>query len=130
MPLPHFIARTNRYWINPIARRLAGKLPPFLLIRHVGRTSGKVYETPIMGFRRGDSFVIALTYGPNTDWLRNLQAAGGGEGLYVRHWYALSNLRLEEGSPGTQPLPLPVRWVLTATGVRHFLHVDARRTDD
>jgi deazaflavin-dependent oxidoreductase (nitroreductase family) len=129
MPLSRAIARTNRYWINPIARRLAGTVPPFLLIRHVGRTSGKMYETPIMGFRRGDRLVIALTYGPETDWLRNLQAAGGGEGDYGRHRYALTNLRVEEGSPDTQPLPLVVRWALNVIGVRHFLHVSAVRID-
>jgi deazaflavin-dependent oxidoreductase (nitroreductase family) len=129
MPLSRTIARTNRYWINPIARRLAGKLPPFLLVRHVGRRTGKSYETPIWAFRRGDGFVIALTYGPGTDWLRNLQAAGGGEARYARHRYALSNLRVVEGSPGTQPLPLEVRWALNVFGVRHFLHVSAERID-
>ena len=129
MPLPRFIARTNRYWINPVARRLSGKLPPFLLVHHVGRTSGKRYETPVWAFRRGDEFVIALTYGPTTDWLRNLQAAGGAEGNYVRHRYTLTTPHVEEGSPSSQHLPRLVQWALTATGVRHFLHVSARRLD-
>ena len=129
MPLSRTIARTNKYWINPIARRLAGKVPPFLLVRHVGRKSGKSYETPVWAFRHGDGFVIALTYGPGTDWLRNLKAAGSGEADYVRHRYNLTNLRVEEGSPDTQPLPLVVRWALKVIGVRHFLHVSAERID-
>ncbi len=130
MPLSRTIAKSNRYWINPLARRLAGKIPPFLLIRHTGRTSGRAYATPVWAFRRGNEFVIALTYGPTTDWLRNLQVAAGGEARYVRHRYALSNLRVEEGSPDSQPLPLPIRWALKAIGVRHFLHADARLLAD
>jgi hypothetical protein len=31
-------------------------------------------------FRRdADHYVVALTYGPDVDWLKNLRASGGGE---------------------------------------------------
>jgi hypothetical protein len=30
-------------------------------------------------FRAGDGYVIALTYGPETDWVKNVLAAGGCE---------------------------------------------------
>lgn len=129
MPLSRSIARTNRYWINPIARRLAGTIPPFLLICHVGRRSGKPYETPIWAFRRGERFLIVLTYGPTTDWLRNLETAGHADAQYARHRWSLTNPVVEELEPGEMPLPRPVRWVLRRIRVRHFLWVDARRLD-
>jgi deazaflavin-dependent oxidoreductase (nitroreductase family) len=50
---------------------------PFSLIRHVGRKTGKVYETPLMLARAGDDFVAELTYGPEVAWYRNVVAAGG-----------------------------------------------------
>ncbi|NNC12355.1 nitroreductase family deazaflavin-dependent oxidoreductase [Planctomonas sp. JC2975] len=49
---------------------------PFSLVRHVGRKSGKTFETPIMVARRPDGFVVELTYGPQVNWYRNIEAAG------------------------------------------------------
>ena len=126
MPLPHAIARTNRYWINPIARRLAGKVPPFILIRHVGRTSGKPYETPVWAFRRSSGFIIALTYGERTDWLRNLRAAGTCEAIYRHRTYELAYPEVVHGDPRDQPLPWIVQQGLRVMGVRDFLVVSAR----
>ena len=37
------------------------------VIRHVGRTTGRPYETPVQAVATDDGFVIALPYGPNTD---------------------------------------------------------------
>ncbi|WP_052226882.1 PNPOx family protein [Microbacterium mangrovi] len=55
---------------------------PFTLVRHIGRTSGKVYETPIMVARRPGGFVAELTYGPDVNWYRNIVAAGQCDLLY------------------------------------------------
>src|SRR5262245_66666815 len=69
----------NKYVTNRVLRGLAHlHRGPFALVRHVGRRSGKPYETVIMVWPTGAGFVIALTYGPNVDWYRNLVAAGGG----------------------------------------------------
>jgi deazaflavin-dependent oxidoreductase (nitroreductase family) len=46
------------------------------VIRHVGRTSGRAYETPVQAVPTADGFVIALPYGPNTDWLKNVVTRG------------------------------------------------------
>ena len=42
------------------------------VVHHVGRTTGRVYETPIGAVPTDDGFVIALPYGSNTDWLKNV----------------------------------------------------------
>jgi len=71
-------------FVNPILRNFARlSFGPFALLRHVGRRSGKKYEIPIMVWPVEGGFVIELTYGRKVDWLRNLQAAGGG--AVVRH---------------------------------------------
>ncbi len=126
MPFPRAVAKTNRYWINPVARRLAGRFPPFILIRHVGRKSGTPYETPVWAFRQPDGFLIALTYGPGTDWLRNVQASGSCEGLYGGTVYTLTEPRVVEGDPRSQPLPWLIRRAVGIIGVRHFLYVSSR----
>ena len=50
MPIPRFVARANRYLLNPLLRRIAGWLPPFMVIEHRGRASGRPYRTPVIGF--------------------------------------------------------------------------------
>jgi len=47
-------------------------------IKHIGRRSGKVYVTPVSARLAGDVAVVPLTFGNQSDWARNVQAAGGG----------------------------------------------------
>lgn len=46
------------------------------VVYHVGRSSGRPYETPVGAVPTGDGFAIALPYGLNTDWLQNVLASG------------------------------------------------------
>ncbi len=64
---------------NPVmVRYFSGRSSRDALLYHVGRRSGKAYRTPVTAHRSGDTVIIPLPYGTRTDWLRNLQAAGGG----------------------------------------------------
>ncbi len=61
----------NKHVTNPILGRLAGRRRgPFALVKHVGRRSGRHYQTPIIAVPVADGFVIALTYGSHVDWYR------------------------------------------------------------
>jgi deazaflavin-dependent oxidoreductase (nitroreductase family) len=73
------IAHFNKRVTNRVTRPLAPHLPGFGVVVHTGRTSGKHYETPVNVFTRPNGFVIALTYGTGSDWVRNVVAAGGCE---------------------------------------------------
>jgi deazaflavin-dependent oxidoreductase (nitroreductase family) len=64
--------------LNPLIVKLAGRRH-FLMaakIEHVGRRSGKTYVTPATAHVHGDMMVIALTFGNQSDWARNVRAAG------------------------------------------------------
>lgn len=77
MPLSKQVAQFNkRYW-NRITRLFAGWAPGFAIVSHVGRKSGASYETPVNAFRTPEGYRVALTYGPDADWVRNVLAAGG-----------------------------------------------------
>lgn len=82
MRLPQWLARFNKYVTNPVQRLWAGWIPLHGILLHVGRRSGKPYRTPLTVFSADvdgqPAVAILLTYGPNRDWLKNLQAAGGG----------------------------------------------------
>jgi deazaflavin-dependent oxidoreductase (nitroreductase family) len=79
MPIPKQVARWNKAGLNRVVRRIAPWMPGLGVVVHRGRRSGRAYRTPVEVFQARDGFVIALTYGADTDWLRNIQAAGGGE---------------------------------------------------
>jgi hypothetical protein len=71
------VRRFNRAVTNPRVLRSAGTPGASAsVIRHVGRVSGRSYETPVGSFAVGDDFVIALPYGPGADWVRNVLTHG------------------------------------------------------
>ena len=78
MPIPKQVTRWNKAGLNRVVRHIAPWTPGLGLVVHRGRRSGTEYRTPVEVFQAGDGFIIALTYGADTDWLRNVQAAGGG----------------------------------------------------
>lgn len=77
MALPHWLARVNLAIGNRLLRPFTGILPGFGVLEHVGRRSGVRRQTPLTVFRHGDRYVIALTYGPDVQWVKNVLAAGG-----------------------------------------------------
>jgi deazaflavin-dependent oxidoreductase (nitroreductase family) len=63
--------------MKPFAMKSAGRPGAYAsVIRHVGRTTGRPYETPVGAVATDDGFVIALPYGSNTDWLKNVLVSG------------------------------------------------------
>ncbi|MGI8856345.1 MAG: nitroreductase family deazaflavin-dependent oxidoreductase [Thermomicrobiales bacterium] len=77
MPLPRSVARFNRYATNRVLGRIAGWMPGFAIVLHTGRRSGRTYRTPVNAFRMDGGYRIALTYGAESDWVRNVMAADG-----------------------------------------------------
>jgi deazaflavin-dependent oxidoreductase (nitroreductase family) len=65
--------------LNPLMRKLAGRRHVRMAaeVRHVGRRSGRSYVTPVGARVSGDVAVIPLTFGNQSDWSRNVRAAGG-----------------------------------------------------
>jgi deazaflavin-dependent oxidoreductase (nitroreductase family) len=75
-PIKNTIRHFNKHVLNPIMGNLAGApIGPVALVRHKGRSSGKQYATPILVFPIEDGFLVALTYGPQVDWYKNVKAA-------------------------------------------------------
>ncbi|SEK86475.1 nitroreductase/quinone reductase family protein [Streptacidiphilus jiangxiensis] len=70
-------ARFNKAFGNRLAGPLLSRMPGFGAVLHKGRRSGRVYRTPVKIFRTAGGFTMSLPYGPKSDWVRNVQAAGG-----------------------------------------------------
>ncbi len=75
--MPKAMARINRVATNRVTRPLLRRLPGFGVVVHHGRRSGRRYETPVNVFRMRPGLRIALTYGRDSDWVKNVVAAGG-----------------------------------------------------
>jgi deazaflavin-dependent oxidoreductase (nitroreductase family) len=126
MPLPKALARFNLVVTNPVLGRVAGRLPGFAIVTHTGRRSGRAHRTPVNLFRAGDACFIALTYGSDAQWVRNVQAAGGcliqTRGERIR----LVDPRIIR-DPRRTPVPPAIRPILGAIGVDEFMIL--RRAD-
>src|ERR1700721_2595617 len=88
-----WLAKLNIAFTNRITGLFAGWLPGFGIVTHVGRKSGKVYGTPVNVFRVPTAFIIVLTYSSQSEWVKNVLAAGGCELKTVGKKYQLSARR-------------------------------------
>jgi deazaflavin-dependent oxidoreductase (nitroreductase family) len=123
MPLPRRVAELNRHLTNPLARLIAARIPPFVMIEHRGRRSDRAYRTPVMGWVAGDELIIALTYGPGVEWVKNLRAAGGGAIVQRGRRRKVGPPRVEHGIVGAPGIPWPIRRVLGLTGTDDYLRL-------
>jgi deazaflavin-dependent oxidoreductase (nitroreductase family) len=122
MPLPEWLARLNRSGINRVTRPVAERLPGFAVVIHTGVRTGRRYRTPVNMFRSGDGYVIALTYGRERDWVKNVLAAGGCEVETRGSSIALTDPRIVRDERQTR-VPLAIRPILKALGVTEFLEL-------
>jgi deazaflavin-dependent oxidoreductase (nitroreductase family) len=120
MPIPRAVARFNARVTNRVTLRFAGWLPGFAIVTHSGRRSGRTYRTPVNVFRDGGRYVFALTYGAESDWVRNVVAAGRCR-IEIRRRYIELVDPQRFNDPTRRLVPLPVRWVLRLISVDDFL---------
>jgi len=126
MAIPAAVRPLVVRYLNPVIRRVAHRLPGFCVATYRGRTSGRVYRIPLNVFRRGDRYVFALTYGPDVQWVKNVEAAGRCDIETRGRHVGLIRPRMEV-DPQARDMPVPVRQFLQLTGVDHFLWMDVDR---
>ncbi|MDF2583372.1 MAG: nitroreductase [Mycobacterium sp.] len=111
MPAPRWLARANKIGLNRLTRFVAPWAPGWAVVIHRGRSSGRTFRTPLWAFKRPHGYVIALTYGSQADWVRNVLAAGGCELETRRHRYHLTSpvVYRDESASG---MPIFIRFML------------------
>ncbi len=105
--LPRRLAAFNKVVTNPIQGTYAWLIPPWAVLIHDGRRSGRLYRTPVMARRHGEELSVPVLYGTRSDWVRNLLAAGSGRVVRCGRTYPLSDVRLEPGPRLTARLGPP-----------------------
>lgn len=127
---PILLIRFRKRWVaafnlavtNRITSRFAGRLSGFGILTHVGRKSGRVYRTPVNVFPAPERFLIALTYGRECEWVRNVMAAGGCKLETRGVQYQLSSPTIVH-DPTRRRFPFPVRIVLRLIGADDFMQL-------
>jgi deazaflavin-dependent oxidoreductase (nitroreductase family) len=90
--------RINRALLNPRQLRTAGLPGAYAgIVHHQGRVSGRQYLTPVGTVPTADGFVVALVYGSDTDWVKNVLAA---DSAAITH----EGRQYEVGDPALVPL--------------------------
>jgi deazaflavin-dependent oxidoreductase (nitroreductase family) len=125
---PILLIRFRKRWVaafnlrvtNRITGRFADRLPGFGIVTHVGRKSGRTYRTPVNVFRTSNVFLVALTYGREAEWVKNVLAAGGCRLETRGQQYQLLDPTVEH-DPARSQFPLFVRVVLGIIGANDFL---------
>ncbi|HEX4221318.1 MAG TPA: nitroreductase family deazaflavin-dependent oxidoreductase [Pseudonocardiaceae bacterium] len=120
MVAPRGLARFNRHVTNRVLGPIAPIAPGFGMLVHTGRKSGRTFRTPVNIFRTEDGYVVALTYGPRCDWVRNVLAAGGCDAVIRGRTVHLGEPELVH-DPRRSRIPAFTRPIMAAFGVDDFL---------
>src|SRR5262245_49706914 len=113
-PVRRSFLNVLKHTLNPVTRRMAhSSFGPFAIVRHVGRKSGKMYETPIIVAPLPDGFVIELTYGPDVDWHKNVVAAGGCTIISHGKAYVIDKIEPLDADTGRAAFPAPAQAILS-----------------
>jgi deazaflavin-dependent oxidoreductase (nitroreductase family) len=123
MPIPRMVRQWNKVGLNRVTKHIAPWMPGFGVVVHRGRRSGRLYQTPVNVFATENGYVIALTYGPDTDWVKNVLAAGGCELRARGQVIRLVSPRLFHDRARRDIRPLE-RQVLRVLGVADFLSLE------
>lgn len=125
MPIPMAVARFNRRFTNRLLWPLVQRTKSFGLLVHRGRTSGREYTTPVNVFEVDGGLIVALTYGREVDWLKNVFAAGGCDILRSGTTTRYGNPRFVDPGAARPAVPAAVRMVLRVLSVDDFVRMDS-----
>ncbi|WP_454859545.1 nitroreductase family deazaflavin-dependent oxidoreductase [Promicromonospora soli] len=111
---------------NPATRALAGHrlFPLWAVLHHRGRKTGRALSVPVAVVAAPDAFVIALPWGPGTNWVRNVLAADGARLRWKGRDHQVTDPRVV-GADEARPYFPPALWPVAqrVIGAEHFLLV-------
>lgn len=123
MPLPRWLARVNKRVFNKMELK-RGVRP---VVVHVGRSSGKVYHTPLDAHQVENGYIFILNYGSGSDWVKNILAAGTATLRADGHEVALVSPRLVTEEEAWRQLPETTKPIPGFLNVTEYLQMDLGR---
>lgn len=121
-PVLGAIRRFNRDVTNPRQVKEAGRPGAHAsIITHVGRSSGRSYQTPVVAVPADDGYAVALPYGPSADWVRNVLAAGAASLDHEGRTIPVDRPRITSGAEANPWFPRKEQRMHRVYGVDDFL---------
>ena len=119
--LVRFVARL----LNPAVLLIAGQgwMPIVGVLRHQGRTSGRLYATPLGMRPSGDAFVMPRTFSENSDWYRNVEAAGWAIVTYKGRDYTVVDPRVIDYKAASRAFPRYELFLFRLIGINEYLRM-------
>jgi len=123
MPIPMWVAQINKRVLNPLELR-RGVRP---VLTHVGRSSGKTYRTPLDAHPVDGGYIVIVMYGPDSDWVQNVLAAGAATLEIEGEEFELMSPRLVSKEDAWQLLSTTTKAPPDYLRVTEYLQMDLRR---
>lgn len=123
-PFQTLIRTSNKYLLNPLMLRLAGKRFWYAsVIEHTGRRSGVTYSTPVVADRVDDHLIVPLPYGTQVDWVRNVLTAATATVVRKGVTYRVDSPEIIDSTQALPLLPRDRRRTFERVNIGHFLRV-------
>lgn len=120
----------NKWLLNPVTLRVAGRpLVPYGIVRHVGRRTGRTYDTPVVVGTTDDRLLIPLPYGADVDWARNVRADDGCTVAWQGTAYRTESPELVAPAAGREAFPGWLHRLTVAGGTERYLQLDRGEAD-
>ncbi|MDP8928050.1 MAG: nitroreductase family deazaflavin-dependent oxidoreductase [Actinomycetota bacterium] len=120
MPMPRWWRHVNKWVFNRWELK-RGERP---VLTHVGRSSGKTYRTPLDAHPVERGYLFILVYGSESDWVRNVLAAGHARLTIGGDEVDLTRPRLVDEDQAwaalSDTVKRPPRWL----GISEYLRMD------
>ena len=118
----------NKHVTNKVLIHIAGrKFGHFAILSHTGRRSGALYRIPIVAEPLAGGFVIALTYGKQVDWYKNVRAKGGCSIHWKKTDYDLINPEFIDREIALAAFPAIFRSLLKVARIEYFLKLEVQQ---
>lgn len=122
MPVPMWVAGINKRVFNKLELR-RGVRP---VLTHMGRSSGRVYHTPLDAHPVEGGYVFILMYGSGSDWVQNVMASGTATLRIDGEEIDLVSPRLVTEEEAWRRLPATIKRPAGFWHVTEFLQMDTR----
>jgi deazaflavin-dependent oxidoreductase (nitroreductase family) len=100
----------------------ADRLAPLAVVVHTGRVTGAELRTPVIAYpAAGSTWVIPLTYGSETDWVKNVMARGGCDLVRSKRLLRLVKPRLVAVADVSDAIPSTTKAILGTINVSQAL---------
>jgi deazaflavin-dependent oxidoreductase (nitroreductase family) len=120
MPMPKWWGHINKRVFNP-GQIKKGVSP---VLTHVGRSSGKTFQTPLDAHPVDGGYIFILVYGSGSDWVKNVLAAGKASLRLKGEEIALDSPRLVTGDAAWQLLPATTKRPPKFLRISEYLQMD------